>query len=223
MNKLFIIFTLLNVSGCFLSCTFEEPAPAPENSLEFQSMANVSYGSDPRQVYDIVLPQNRTLETKVMILIHGGGWKSGSKSDMIGFRDFMRDQFPHMALVNMNYRLADKNHAPFPMQIEDINAVIEDLLDKQQEYQIGQDEDLLMAASPLFQAHPAAPPTILFYGGNDPLIPNSQGSALNERLGELGVSKEFHFYPYEGHGWIGLNLLDSTFKLKFFIDKFFGD
>ncbi len=45
-----------------------------------------------------------------------------------------------------------------------------------------------------------SPPTILFYGGQDPLIPASQGPRLKEKLDGAGVASELHVYPRGGHG-----------------------
>jgi acetyl esterase/lipase len=53
-------------------------------------MVDQSYGEDSDQTYDLYLPAERTLETKVLILIYGGGWTSGDKSRMDGFKDFLR-------------------------------------------------------------------------------------------------------------------------------------
>lgn len=44
-----------------------------------------------------------------------------------------------------------------------------------------------------------APPTLSFYGGEDPLVPSSQGPRLKAKLDEFGVYNEFNFYPDGGH------------------------
>ncbi|NHE59609.1 alpha/beta hydrolase [Cyclobacterium plantarum] len=277
LKYFFLWFNLILVA-----CIPQEDGPQQQIDFEFKAISNVAYGEHERQVYDIYLPANRNENTSTILLLHGGGWMEGNKSDMNPFKDFLRDQLPGYAVVNMNYRLADQNHSPYPMQLEDITSLISHLESNRDDYQIGEklgfvgasagghlallwsytrdvneqvqmvcsivgptnlldeaylntqnselkgmldlfgaDEEMLRAASPLFQLQDKAPPTILFYGGKDPLIPNSQGISLKERLEELQVIHEFHFYPNEGHGWIGLNLLDSSLKLKAFIEKNF--
>ncbi len=72
--------------------------------------------------------------------------------------------------------------------------------------------------SPYHRVISSAPPTILFYGGQDPLIPNSQGMDMRDKLEQLNVVHEFNFYPDEGHGWGGLNWIDSTVRLRAFIE-----
>lgn len=240
-------------------------------------MLNVSYGSDNSQVYDIYLPENRDENTKVLILVHGGGWTSGDKVDMNPYKDLVKQQLPNYAIVNINYRLASQGVSPFPMQLDDITTLINQLKIKQNEYIISQnygfvgvsagahlamlwsydydtEDNVNMVASivgptnladsayssiinpaflffgeipstmflenysPLNQVKTTSAPTILFYGGMDTLIPNSQGIDMDTKLTELGVTHEFTFYANEGHGWTGTNLLDTWIKLKLFIE-----
>ncbi len=277
-----LIISVVAIGWVCTSCSSDDSIKKePEVALENKTMLNVSYGNDTDQVYDIFLPEGRTLNTKVLILVHGGGWKEGDKADMNGFKDFIRAQLPDIVVVNINYRLADENNSPYPMQIDDITSIIKDLKEKQPEYQIGTElgflgisagahlsllwsyafdtenkvnmvcsivgptnliddaylnsnneelqnlidffsleEDILEEASPLHRVTANAPPTILFYGGQDPLIPNSQGNDLNDKLEELGVTHEFTFYENEGHGWVGINLFDTSTKLKVFIEAY---
>jgi acetyl esterase/lipase len=244
---------------------------------------NISYGNDSDQVFDLYLPFGRTEETKTLVLIHGGGWTSGDKADMNGFKDFIKDQMPTYAIVNMNYRLADDNNQPYPMQINDITTVVNYIRNNQTNHVISDDigfvgvsagahlsllwsyafdtenqvemacsvvgptnftdpaylentnpvlQEILDAfgtdtsipfleeVSPYHQATATSPPTILFYGGQDPLIPTTQGTAMRDKLVELNVTHEFTLYPNEGHGWVGLNLLDTSVKLKTFIETY---
>jgi acetyl esterase/lipase len=280
----YVIILFLTI-GLLLSCNSDNDTPEPidgtpkemEEPVSYEAIMNVSYGSGVKQVYDIYLPENRTTETKVMILVHGGGWSGGDKDEMNDFKNFLRESFPELAIVNVNYRLANENAPPVPMQTNDITTVINDLKTKQDEYQIGndlgffgvsagahlsllwsyafdlesnvkmvcsfvgptnladdayvnsenevlqnlilkfgQDIETLNNASPLFKVTASSPPTLLFYGGMDPLVPTSQGVDLDARLTELNVVHEFTLYPNEGHGWGGDNLFDTSEKLKTF-------
>ena len=80
--------------------------------------------------------------------------------------------------------------------------------------------EFLESASPYHRATITSPPTLLFYGGMDPLVPTSQGFDMDAKLTSLGVTHEFHFYPEEGHGWDGDNLTDTTSKISTYIDTF---
>ena len=277
---------LLTILLAFLtsSCT-KDAVDAPNanlNASEYFEQLNISYGSESDQKFDLYLPSNRSSSTKVIILIHGGGWSAGDKAEMNGIKDIVRKDFPKIAIVNINYRLADANNSPYPMQIDDITAIITHLKNNQDFYvmsddigfigvsagahlsllwsyafdtyknvkmvcsivgptnladdayinsesqelkdlilQFGTDIDGLKEVSPLYQVKANAPPTILFYGAQDPLIPISQGASLNAKLQELNVPHEYTLYPNGGHGWIGLDLLDTSIKLKAFIDTYY--
>ncbi len=265
-----------------LSCS-ESDSPNPNsnslNPLEYYEELNISYGMDTDQKFDLYLPANRNNNTKVLILVHGGGWTSGDKADMNAFRDIIRQDLPNMAIVNINYRLADENNSPFPMQIEDITSIVNYLKSIDDEYVFSDDYGFigvsagghlsllwsyafdtennvkmvssivgptnftdpaylnntspevqalmelygvdastafLEEVSPYHRATATSPPTILFYGGQDPLIPTTQGTDLRDRLNQLGIVNQFTLYPNAGHGWIGLELLDTWSKLKLF-------
>ncbi|HMB99563.1 MAG TPA: alpha/beta hydrolase [Flavobacteriaceae bacterium] len=267
------------------SCTTDNNNNNPDTlPLEFYQELNISYGNDSDQVFDIYLPENRTNQTKTIILVHGGGWVSGDKNDMNAFKDLLLQQHPDIAIVNMNYRLADQNTPFYPTQINDITSVVDYLKNQMSTYTISDDigfigtsagahlsllwsyafdfnshvkmvcsvvgptnftdpaylentdpllqelldvygqnptTEYLEEISPYHQVMSSAPPTILFYGGMDPLVPTSQGTAMRDKLLELEVPHEFTLYENEAHGWVGVNLIDTTIKLNAFINNYF--
>jgi acetyl esterase/lipase len=279
--KSILFFAVITI---LFSCSNEEVQKNPVLiPLEYKELRNVSYGIDSNQVYDIYLPDNRNKNTKVMILVHGGGWTSGDKSSMNELINLYKIDFPQTALVNINYRLSDVNNPPYPMQINDISAVVNDLKNKKEDYVISDNfgflgisagghlallwsyafdatnnvkmvgsivgptnfldpsylnntnpilqellksygvnlsPDYLQEISPLYHATTFAPATILFYGGQDPLVPLTQGSDLQNKLDILGVTNNFTLYPQAGHGWTGAELLDTWNKLKAFTENY---
>lgn len=279
-QKFIFLLFVMTLASCSNSDSDTAIDVNPESiPLEYYEELDIAYGTDSDQKFDLYLPPNRTFDTKVMILIHGGGWSSGDKADMNRFRDILRQDLPNIAIVNMNYRLADENNNPYPMQINDITSVVNYLKNNDDDYVISDDygfigvsagahlsllwcyafdtgsnakmvcsivgptnftdpaylnstdpaiqafmdlyggdasTEFLEEVSPYHRASPSAPPTILFYGGQDPLIPTTQGTDLRDKLNELGVTNEFTLYPNSGHGWIGLELLDTLNKLKLF-------
>lgn len=81
------------------------------------------------------------------------------------------------------------------------------------------DEGFYNSLSPYSQVRNDSPPTIQFFGDQDPLIPNTQGPLLKEKLDELGIPNEITVYPGEGHGWTDLNNWNDTFdKFKVFVE-----
>ncbi len=118
----------------FNACSTDDGENSDLNTAEATELKNVSYAADAQQTYDIYLPKDRSLNTSVILLIHGGGWTSGDKNDMLGFYEFIKTEIPEVAIVNMNYRLADNGTSPYPMQIDDISTLVLLLKEKQVEY-----------------------------------------------------------------------------------------
>ncbi|MCF6296456.1 MAG: alpha/beta hydrolase [Flavobacteriaceae bacterium] len=278
-NKFFIYtFLILFISSC--KDEIEDVLP-----LEATQFLNVSYGDSPQQKYDIYLPYGRTKETtKVFVLVHGGSWIGGDKSDMNFMVDALKQRFPEHAIVNINYQLAGLGNPPLPMQINDIESIITDL-ENTKIYQIDDDYGFIGVSAgahlsmlysyaydtssnvemvcsivgptnftdPNYITHPsfislgalfglvydssnpkpyedmspyhvvtaAAPPSILFYGDQDHLIPTSQGVDMSAKLDALGVVNEFTLYEGEGHAFTAVNAIDTNLKLTAFIGAHF--
>lgn len=280
-------FALINVLLIIsvLSCSDDnETTNDIENILnpsESYEELNISYGDDTNQNFDLYLPANRTANTKTMVLVHGGGWSAGDKSDMNDIKNLLIQDFPNLAVINMNYKLADANNPPYPMQLNDITTVINFLKEKRTTYTISEDIgfiglsagahlsllwsyafdtdrnvnmvcsivgptnltdpaylnnasplvqplldlfgiepelSFLEEVSPFHQAKTTSPPTILFYGGKDPLIPTTQGTGMRDKLQDLSVTHQFTLYPDSGHGLGVLEIIDTWTKLKVFIN-----
>jgi acetyl esterase/lipase len=110
------------------------------------TMLDVSYGSHAQQKMDVYLPADRnTIDTKVMILIHGGAWNSGDKSDFNAYVDSLKKREPSYAIFNINYRLANSPDI-FPAQEQDVKAAVEFIFNKRSEYVVS-DKFVLLGAS----------------------------------------------------------------------------
>lgn len=106
-------------------------------TAEAKQILNVSYGPDSQQTYDVYLPANRTNDTKVMLLLHGGGWTGGSKENMNAAVQIVKTLYPQYAIVNMNYRLATETSAAYPKQTDDIASVLAHV--ESQDYAVSDD------------------------------------------------------------------------------------
>jgi acetyl esterase/lipase len=145
---------------------------------------------------DVYLPANRdTGNTKLMILIHGGAWIEGDKSDF-SMPD-IRKLLPGYAFANINYRLYSNGQNKFPAQEEDVNAAVSFLLSHQATYKFSRKVVLLGASAgaqlALLQgykyANMIAPKAIVSYFGPtdltylynhpaSPLIPTTLASII---------------------------------------------
>lgn len=125
------------VIGLFFSCTKENDT-TEIIPIEAKTLLNSSYGSNSQQKFDLYLPANRSeSKTKTLILVHGGGWTEGDKSNMDYAVDIIKLNLPDYAIANINYRLATATIPAFPMQIDDIQAVVTKL--KNENYGISDD------------------------------------------------------------------------------------
>lgn len=83
---------------------------------------NISYGKDPEQVLDLYIPKKNSKEKQdVFLIIHGGGWRGGNKSQLTYFMLSLMQKFPNTIFANMNYRLASTSRFALPNQTDDIN------------------------------------------------------------------------------------------------------
>ena len=134
--KLNKIFLLVLISASLFSCTKDPVDPGP-GSVAAKTMLNEAYGTDAKQKMDIYLPANRrTDSTKVLILIHGGGWTQGDKADFAAVIDTLKQRLPGYAIFNLNYRLAAFSTNLFPTQEIDIKAAVDFIYGNRSTYQV---------------------------------------------------------------------------------------
>lgn len=280
MKKYWLFIFLLFSISCNKGLeTITNPVTIPSEEL-----LNVSYGTDPLQKMDVYLPANRSKDsTKILFLIHGGGWIGGDKNDFAEAVNYFKVQLPYYAIVNINYRLAAlPAQNIWPTQLNDVNSAMSFLESKTTEYKINTNKiaiggasagghlallkayknnsgniktvvdlfgptdmadlynlnvsyqtllTLFMQGTPLsnasnyYNASPlnfvtsTVPPTIIFHGGIDATVPIRQSDSLNNRLMNVGVIKQYHIYPTEGHGWTGSNATDTYNKMLLFIKQ----
>ena len=290
LSKFIFLFIILFVS--FTSCSSDDNTNEVQEKEEIividtsvaYEESNISYGDDENQNFDLYLPANRTVNTKTVILVHGGGWTGGDKKDMEFVVDLMKQDVKDVAIVNINYRLADENNKPYPMQINDISTIVKHLKDNKIRYSISDDlgfiglsagahlsllwsyafdtgnnvnmvssivgptnftdpayvnasspeleaiklifginsqnTAFLEEVSPFHRVTASAPPTALYYAGQDELVPTTQGTDMRDKLASLNVTHEFTLYPDVGHGLRLQEILETWTSLKIFMDAY---
>jgi acetyl esterase/lipase len=134
------IFTLL------VSCKKETESSVP--SLSAETLNNQAYGADAAQKMDIYLPAGRSPDsTKLIVMIHGGAWVTGDKTDFASFIAILQQRLPSYAIANINYKLATNTSNHFPSQENDMKAAINYLFEHSAGYAISQKIVLLGASS----------------------------------------------------------------------------
>jgi acetyl esterase/lipase len=76
------------------------------------------------------------------------------------------------------------------------------------------------SGSPINFATSTVPPTIIFHGTADPVVPISESIKLQAKLQLAGVTNQYITYTGEGHGWSGANLVDTYNKAVAFIKNY---
>lgn len=71
--------------------------------------------------------------------------------------------------------------------------------------------------SPINFVASTVPPTIIFHGTADPIVPISESTRLQAKLQLANATNQYITYTGEGHGWVGANLIDTYNKATDFI------
>lgn len=178
-NYFFILFAIVVISSCKKSNTDNNNNNnvTPPPAVVADTLMNVAYGSDPAQVMDIYRPANRSADsTKVMIMIHGGAWSSGDKTDFNTYITTLKQRLPNYTLVNMNYRLANPIANAFPTQENDVLSALTYLYNHSSQLAISNKYVLLGASAggqlSLLQAYKRVTPVAIkavvdFFGPTD--------------------------------------------------------
>lgn len=172
----------------FTSC--QKDLVEQDQQLKAETKSNVSYGSDALQKMDIYLPAGRSTDsTRVIVLVHGGAWMEGDKSDFTSYVSTLQQRLPGYAVANINYRLATASTNHFPTQENDMKAAMNFLVQKSLEYHISQKFVLLGASAGghlvTLQAYKYSSPHIMavvdFFGPVDMVdMYNSATSPINQ-------------------------------------------
>ncbi|TCC94510.1 alpha/beta hydrolase [Pedobacter frigiditerrae] len=107
-----------------------------QTKTEAEIILDLSYGTDPKQVMDVYLPPNRTSNMATIILIHGGSFIGGDKSQYTNAAKYLASS--GFAVLNVNYRLVDATgvyNLPNPVhkesavklkdQVADVSAAVD--------------------------------------------------------------------------------------------------
>lgn len=115
--------TYLIVLSFLFSCN-KDTTLVPTHSFPLTDtiIQNISYGNNNAYKMDLGLPGNRTAATKIVVVIHGGAWSSGDKSDLNFVTLGLKAR--GFAVANINYRLSPQSDDNYSMQLDDIDSVI---------------------------------------------------------------------------------------------------
>jgi acetyl esterase/lipase len=168
------LFTLLISMIILQSCQDGQSTRPALNTEAAYTLRDVAYGTDTAQRMDVYLPARRSAtETPVMVLVHGGGWAGGNKTDFNAYIEAFRKRMPHYAFVNINYRLVN-GPVLLNAQQADVRAAIDAVKAKNPEWDINTGKLVLLGASAgahlaLLEAYsrPGVAAVVDFFGPTD--------------------------------------------------------
>ena len=105
------------------ACRPDNPAPNPIFPLVDTTVNNLDYGDDPLQRLNLALPANRNAQTPLVMIVHGGGWVTGDKSEFLFLSNGLKQR--GFAVANVNYRLSTNNPDNYKMQLDDLDSAIQ--------------------------------------------------------------------------------------------------
>lgn len=117
---LIIIISLLS------SCQPEvpiDPPPPPSGQLRDTTIQNISYGANTSQQLDLGLPAGRTTSTQLVVVVHGGGWATGDKSELTWLLNGLKQR--GFAVANINYRLTLTAPDNYKVQLDDVDSAVQ--------------------------------------------------------------------------------------------------
>lgn len=273
-----ISFVAFFISSCSKSTDTVTPPNTTNTASKLDTM-NVAYGIEAAQKMDIYLPANRSdANTKVFVMIHGGAWTAGDKSDFNSTIPSIQSGLSNYTIININYRLAvPPSTNLWPTQINDVNAAFDYIIANANYYHYNPNKIVVMGASagahlgmlkaykynsnnriktvvdyfgptdmadlynfqvglqkqlfelfmggtptsvptvytnasPLFSVNASSPPTIIFHGTADNVVPLSQSTRLKTALQTASVTQQYTEYVGDGHGFNSTNSSDAYTK-----------
>jgi len=142
-----LVFALISLTACKKETNYNNTI------LPKQEFFDVAYGSDELQKMDVYLPEGRTdSSTNIIIMVHGGAWTEGDKSDFNDAVAVLQSQLDNFALFNINYRLLTQANDTtwvniWPAQIDDVNNAFDFIVSNAIEYHVNPNEIVIAGAS----------------------------------------------------------------------------
>ena len=110
----------------------------------YSVLKDISYGNHERHVFDLFVPENVKSKSGVILLIHGGGWSNGDKSDYKNEAEFYVSS--GYICATMNYRFVTEKINVFN-ELDDITSALNAIKEKCEEYGFNIKSTILTGAS----------------------------------------------------------------------------
>lgn len=197
MNQFLVFLCVIFLVGC------KQKSVDIGQGITFNNQMDISYGKDSEQKLDFYTPENTDSIKGIFVIIHGGGWKSGDKSNPTSFIYSMMEKFPDYAFTNINYRLANNSSFIIPNQTDDIDSALDFLVKKSVEMKYNPNFILLGNSS---GAHLS-----MLYGYNR-LLGDKHRTKVKAIVNIVGPADLRHpdFTNYSDYSFVEKHMIDVT-------------
>lgn len=196
-KNLKLLFLILIIFSC------KEKTIRLNNNISFDVQKNIAYGKSSEQKLDLYFPKSKDSIKGVFVIVHGGGWKAGDKSDLTRFALSMMEKFPDYAFANINYRLASNSSFILPNQTDDIDNALDFLVKKSVEMKFSPQFILLGNST---GAHLS-----MLYGYNT-LFDDKHRTKIKAIVNIVGPAdlSDPNFKNYSDYDFVEKNMIDLT-------------
>jgi acetyl esterase/lipase len=109
--------------NCSSTATVTPQASAPPcSAAQYEVLTNQAYAPGASHLFDLYKPRAATQSLALVVWVHGGGWRSGSKENV---NQALRLVCRGYAVASIDYRLSDE--ATLPSQAHDVKAAVRHL------------------------------------------------------------------------------------------------
>jgi acetyl esterase/lipase len=127
-----MLVALIALYSCQPDHTIIPPPPPSAGPLTDTTIQNISYGVNASQKLDLGLPAGRTTATSLVVIVHGGGWSSGDKTELSWLLNGLKQR--GFAAANINYRLTLSSADNYKMELDDLDSAIQFILRESSQY-----------------------------------------------------------------------------------------
>jgi acetyl esterase/lipase len=171
------------LSGLLCACTPFAVINWMTPDAGYQVHQGIAYGSDPRQKFDIYVPDGLHAPAPVILFLYGGSWQSGRRQDYKAFGQAMTSK--GIIAVVADYRLYPQ--VTYPVFVQDGAAAFHHLRGIIASY--GGDPDRITLAG-----HSAGG-YIAVMLGSDPQFLKQAGDDIAHVAGVIGIAGPYDFLP----------------------------
>jgi len=125
-NPFFILcfFTIFLFTSCVTVTETIQEVYDTIHASDYQVFKDLPYGDEINQNFDIYLPiVESNEEMNLIVLVHGGSWISGDKSDFGYFAQWIMTNLDNTIVSSINYRFLDDD-VSFINILDDVNSSV---------------------------------------------------------------------------------------------------